>query len=271
MFNNIDEKVVEDFGKEWKTFNYQEIDDKGLEQAFNQYFYIFPFDKLSVDASGFDMGCGSGRWARLVAVKVGTLHCIDASIDALNQAKKNLKDFANCGFECASVSSSSLPENSQDFGYCLGVLHHVPDTRQGLFDCVKKLKKGAPFLLYLYYRFDNKPLWFKAIWKASDYLRQLISNLSHRQKLFFSNLIALFIYWPLSSLAYLLDKCGINTNNLPLSDYKNKSLYFLKTDALDNRFNRGLGRKRSEVDHKRCVRRAGDRTYLISLVTQNGT
>ena len=78
-----------------ETFNYQEIDDKGLEQAFNQYLYIFPFDTLSVDASGLDMGCGSDRWARLVAGKVGTLHCIDANIDALNQAKNNLKDFSN--------------------------------------------------------------------------------------------------------------------------------------------------------------------------------
>ncbi len=35
------------------------------------------------------MGCGSGRWARWVAPKVGRLHCIDPSI-AIDVARKNL-------------------------------------------------------------------------------------------------------------------------------------------------------------------------------------
>ena len=57
-----------------------------------------------------------------------------------------------------------LTANSQDFGYCLGVLHHIPDTLSGLKDCSKLLKPGAPFLLYLYYKFDNKPRWFRLIY-----------------------------------------------------------------------------------------------------------
>jgi 2-polyprenyl-3-methyl-5-hydroxy-6-metoxy-1,4-benzoquinol methylase len=43
-----------------------------------------------------------------------------------------------------------------DFGYSLGVLHHIPDAQKALSDCVKKLKLGAPFLVYLYYSFDNR-------------------------------------------------------------------------------------------------------------------
>ena len=45
--------------------------------------------------------------------------------------------------------NNSLKDNSQDFGYCLGVLHHIPDTYLGLEKCVLKLKKGAPFY-YIY-------------------------------------------------------------------------------------------------------------------------
>ena len=41
--NNIDEKVVRDFGLEWKAFNHQDIDDDLLKSAFDSYFNFFPF------------------------------------------------------------------------------------------------------------------------------------------------------------------------------------------------------------------------------------
>ncbi|MCY7329778.1 MAG: class I SAM-dependent methyltransferase, partial [Saprospiraceae bacterium] len=69
--------------------------------------------------------------------------------------------------------SVSLPDGAMDFGYSLGVLHHIPDTRAALAACVRKLKPGAPFLLYLYYAFDNRPWWFKALWRLSDVVRRL--------------------------------------------------------------------------------------------------
>ena len=91
---NIDKKVVDDFGEEWNQYSQntssKTISDNDLESAWNQYFNIFPFDDLKEDAQGFDMGCGSGRWAQFVADKVHKLNCIDPSEKALNVAKKNL-------------------------------------------------------------------------------------------------------------------------------------------------------------------------------------
>ena len=174
--NNIDNKVVDDFGKEWKAFNHQGMDNNALDSAFDSYFHFFPFANLK-DAEGFDMGCGSGRWAQFVAKKVGFLNCIDPSHLALSQAKLNLVDAANCSLECAGVDNNSLKDDSQDFGYSLGVLHHIPDTTLALQSCAKKLKSGAPFLLYLYYRFDNKPKSYYFLWKASDLLRKVICRL----------------------------------------------------------------------------------------------
>ena len=92
------------------------------------------------------MGCGSGRWAKLAAAHVRKLHCIDPS-SAIDVAKRNLVTQANCVFHQAGVDDQVLPDASMDFGYSLGVLHHVPDTGQGIRDCVRMLKPGAPFLL----------------------------------------------------------------------------------------------------------------------------
>ena len=48
-----------------------------------------------------------------------------------------------------------------DFGYSLGVLHHLEDTQAGMAACVRKLKPGAPFLVYIYYALENRPIWFR--------------------------------------------------------------------------------------------------------------
>ena len=74
----------------------------------------------------------------------------DASAEALSVARHNLGELKNCDFHCASVNNMPIDDSSLDFGYSLGVLHHVPDTTAAIRSCVQKLKMGAPFLVYLY-------------------------------------------------------------------------------------------------------------------------
>ena len=99
------------------------------------------------------------------------------------------------------MAASGLPPNSQDFGYSLGVLHHVPDTTAAIRSCADLLKPGAPLLLYLYYAFDNRPRWFRLLWRLSNAARLLIRRLPPRPKQLLTDLIALTVYWPLSRLA----------------------------------------------------------------------
>jgi len=68
--------------------------------------------------------------------------------------------YVNIVFNQTTVDAPGIPAGSQDFGYSLGVLHHVPDTAAAIRSCVTLLKPGAPLLLYLYYAFDNRPVWF---------------------------------------------------------------------------------------------------------------
>ena len=231
---NKDQKVIEDFGDEWTDFSYESktIDQAELEKNFYQYFSIFPWKDIPDQAEGFDMGCGSGRWAQFVAPKVYSLNCIEPS-KALDVAKVNLQKLDNIFFYRETTDSCSLNDQSQDFGYCLGVLHHIPDTQQALSDCARLLKKGAPFLLYLYYNLDNKPIWYRYIWKLSDFLRNIISILPRTLKKVFCSLIAALIYFPLSRLALLFELFGFNVSNFLLSDYRSKPFYQMRNDALD--------------------------------------
>jgi ubiquinone/menaquinone biosynthesis C-methylase UbiE len=233
MKKNIDEHVVADFGREWSKFDQSNVSIDELRNGFEEYFSVFPWNKLSSKAEGFDLGCGSGRWAYFCASRIGKLHCIDPAKSALEVAKKKLAKFDNCTFHNAGVDDIPLEDGSMDFGYSLGVLHHIPDTQEGINSCIKKLKPGAPFLLYLYYAFDNKPLWFKAIWRVSDILRRVVSNLPYPFKYLSSQIIALFVYFTLSRFARLMEMLGLNVSNMPLSSYRTKSINTLRTDALD--------------------------------------
>jgi ubiquinone/menaquinone biosynthesis C-methylase UbiE len=230
---NADQATVDGFGDEWSRFDQSRLSEAESRQAFEDYFRIFPWSTLPDAAVGFDLGCGSGRWARRVAPRVGTLHCIDASPAALRVAEKNLGDRPNCVFHRASVSDMPLPDDSMDFGYSLGVLHHIPDPREGLRACVKKLKRGGPFLVYLYYAFDNRPAWFRGIWRVSDLGRRVVSRLPKPLRFGVSEILAATIYLPMARTAKLLERAGVDVEQFPLASYRNGSFYAMRTDALD--------------------------------------
>ena len=246
--SNIDPKTVSSFGDEWARFDQEALGDAEHAFLFDTYFHIFPWDSLPEEAEGFDMGCGSGRWAIMVVPRIAKLACIDPSPEALAVARKKLAHFPNTVFVNAGVSDQPMPPDSQDFGYYLGVLHHIPDTAAALRDCVRMLKPGAPFLLYLYYRFDNRPLWYALVWRASDIMRRGIFRMPARMKSIVTDIVAAVVYLPLARLALLGERLGLNVDSWLLSSYRNTSFYTVRTDSRD-RFGTPLEQRftRSEI------------------------
>lgn len=252
---NIDPKTVASFGDEWSRFDQMGMTSDEAKKVFEEYFAVFPWHELPQDAEGFDMGCGSGRWAKWVAPRVGLLHCIDPSY-AINVARSNLSGCENVQFHSGSVDAPGLKECSQDFGYSLGVLHHVPDTASAIRSCVKLLKPGAPLQLYLYYAFDNRPWWFQALWRISDWGRQLTHRLHPTMKHSVTNLIAATVYWPLAKLSLILERLGFEVESVPLSFYRHHSFYTMRTDARD-RFGTPLEQRFTRTDISEMMKSAG--------------
>lgn len=248
---NVDQRTVSGFGEEWSRFDQSRLAQDELREMFDSYFRIFPWSALPQDAEGFDAGCGSGRWAACVAPRVGTLHCVDASEKALAVARNNLEGFANCAFHLASVDDLPFGDKRMDFGYSLGVLHHVPDTLGGLRACARKLKPGAPFLVYLYYAFDNRPGWYRLLWRVSDWMRRRVARLPFAVRYVVCQLIAVVVCWPLARIARLGETLGVEVSNFPLSYYRKRSLYTIRTDTLD-RFGTAL-EKRFTADEVRDI------------------
>jgi ubiquinone/menaquinone biosynthesis C-methylase UbiE len=247
VLRNVDPVTVRAFGDEWAAFDQSALSEEERKALFDAYFAVFPFESLPADAEGFDLGCGSGRWAALMAPKVRLLHCIDPAEKALEVARRNVP---GARFHLADVQSMPLADGSQDFGYSLGVLHHVPGTQEALHACVRKLKPGAPFLVYVYYALDNRPLWYRLLWRASDILRRGICRLPFGAKKAVTNLIAYTVYWPLARTSRLFGP------NFPLNAYRDASMYRLKTDALD-RFGTRLEQRFTKEQLRDMMMKAG--------------
>jgi len=253
---NLDPETVQGFGDEWSRFDQTGVSDAELDELFERYFSIFPWASLPQGAVGFDMGCGSGRWAKRVAPRVGRLHCVDASRGALEVAQRTLRALPNCTVSLASVDALPIADASMDFGYSLGVLHHIPDTKAGLGSCVRKLKPGAPFLLYLYYSLDNRPVWYRAVWRLSDALRALSSRAPYPLRAAIAIVLAALVYWPCAKVAALVDRLGYRSAGLPLAYYRRSSFYTMATDALD-RFGTRLERRFSKAEIEGMMASAG--------------
>lgn len=245
---NIDASVVKSFGEEWGKFSVH--NEESVRELRKEYFDIIDETIVNRNTYMIDIGCGSGRWTDYFTDKAGFIEAIDPS-EAVFVADNMLGEKDNVRITRASVDTIPWDDETFDFGMSIGVLHHIPDTRQALINCVKKIKKGGHFYVYLYYRFDNRGFLFKAVFYLSNVLRLIISRLPTRLKRIVCDILAVVIYWPLSRFAKLLTGIGLKklAKKIPLEPYANKPFYNLRNDCLD-RFGTKLEQRflRSEVE-----------------------
>lgn len=255
MPKSLDERTVDGFGFEWTTYDQSARDPESLSTAFARYTSIFPWDRIPTGAVGVDLGCGSGRWSRLFEERGPHVVALDASLEAIEVARIQAPD---CSHLVASARELPLARGSLDYAFSLGVLHHMPDTEGALVEIHRVLRPGAPFLVYLYYAFDNRPTWFRAIWKASDAARRAISRAPHRARLAVTRLIAATVYLPLARGSRLLARLGLPVGSLPLSAYRDQPFYVMQTDALD-RFGTRLEQRYTRAQIQTMLEAAGFR------------
>jgi 2-polyprenyl-3-methyl-5-hydroxy-6-metoxy-1,4-benzoquinol methylase len=228
---NIDEKTVTSFGEEWLKFN--TFNDEEIRRAGNEYFDIVP-DEYFVEKSVLDMGCGTGRWTKYVSQKAASIDAVDPS-QAIFAAANLLQDCANVRLSQVAVDHLPFADDSFDFVFSLGVLHHIPDTTQAMQKCVNKLKPDGYFLVYLYYNMDNRNVFFKTLFYLSNIVRLGISKLPGKLKRFFCDILAIVIYVPFVFLSIILESIGLKKiiKHIPLSYYRNKSFTIIRNDSLD--------------------------------------
>lgn len=232
ILSNIDYKTVESFGDEWNKF--AQFSESEIINIGNEYFDITNDRILNEKSYVLDLGCGSGRWSKYVASKVKFVEAVDPSQSVI-AASYLLKDVPNVRITQAGVDHIPFGDESFDFAFSLGVLHHIPNTQLALNKLAKKVKIGGHILIYLYYNLDNRSSLYKFIFKTSNLLRLFISTLPKKPKHIICDFIALSVYLPLIGLAKSAKFIFGNNlyKSIPLSYYVGKSLNIIRNDALD--------------------------------------
>lgn len=251
---NIDMATVSSFGEEWAAFSY--FSDSEIQKAGDQYFDIVK-DEWIVGKNILDVGCGTGRWSKYLSDKANDIEAVDPS-KAVFSAARLLQNNTNVRVAQAGVDTIPFEDNSFDFVFSLGVLHHIPNTEEAMKKCVKKLKPNGYFLVYLYYNFEQRGIFFRIIFLLSNLIRRIVSLLPSFFKKIACNLLAVFIYLPLINLSKIIETLGLKklSNLIPLSYYKNHSLNIIFNDALD-RFGTPLEQRFSRQEIKEMMIKSG--------------
>ncbi|QDT12270.1 class I SAM-dependent methyltransferase [Planctomycetes bacterium K23_9] len=252
---NLDPRTVESFGEEWEHFS--EFDEKDLGVIGPMYFSILlPY--LNKEVNLLDAGCGTGRWSKYLSTKVGWIEAIDPS-SAVQAAGKLLEDSPNVRITRAGIGDIPFEDETFDVVISVGVLHHMPDTFEGIARCAEKLKPGGRLFVYLYYSCDNRGTLFRLCFKASNVLRRVVAALPSVLKQIVCDILAVTVYLPLVALARVIRWFSPKSEMfrlIPLSAYYDKSFWVIRNDSRD-RFGTPLEQRFSKVEIEAMLTKAG--------------
>jgi SAM-dependent methyltransferase len=160
------------FGFQWLKHERTQLDtehDHRSELDFTRKTGLQPEDlrgKLVLDA-----GCGMGRYAEVVSRWGARVVGVDLSA-AVEAAARNLAGYPAAVFQ-ADVFSLPFAEESFDYVYSLGVLHHTPDCEQAFRRLPKLVKPGGGIAIWLYSAYNR---WYR----MSDLYRKVTRRMPPR-------------------------------------------------------------------------------------------
>ena len=175
---NIDD-VVEStgrhFGALFSGFDDETYFDDGLQVVSDRLNKNdFPIDRLQ-GKSALDAGCGGGRYSvALKGLGLGQVTGVDMSDTGLADGKERVAraGITEVEFKKGNVLDLPFPDETFDFVWSSGVVHHTSDIQKGVCELLRVLRKGGCGYLYI---IENPGGIF---WDTIELLRILLRNVS---------------------------------------------------------------------------------------------
>ena len=147
------EAHAESFGFQWKTFATVQLDSAHGSSISRSTFVEKTGWRLE-DLRGrqvLDAGCGMGRFAEVAADAGAEVHGVDLSL-AIDAARQNLGHRPSIHLYQADLMNLPFVDDTFDFIYSIGVLHHTPNPRRAFLGLTRLLRPGGVIAIWVYSR-----------------------------------------------------------------------------------------------------------------------
>jgi SAM-dependent methyltransferase len=143
--------TAENFGWQWKHFTHQ--DARYAEQFLGWIAPVTP--EFFRDKVVLEGGCGKGRHT-LLAAQWGAREVIGVDLsEAVETAFAATRSVPNAHVVQADIFRLPLARKF-DYAFSVGVLHHLPDPRQGFLSLASKVKPGGHVTAWIYGAENNE-------------------------------------------------------------------------------------------------------------------
>lgn len=149
----VKKKTGKVYGKLWEKFNFKNLTEDAIEIINTR----FNFNNLDLNIlkgkKAIDVGCGSGRFTfALKQLGCESVVGVDYGDDGLKVANQLIEKerIKSVKFLKHSVLDLPFEDESFDFVFCNGVLHHTENMEQGIKEIIRITKKSGHIWLYLY-------------------------------------------------------------------------------------------------------------------------
>jgi ubiquinone/menaquinone biosynthesis C-methylase UbiE len=170
MISDLEETTGVLFGSLWTTLSdkqYRESVELFTKRAIaNNFDLEWLKNKKCLDA-----GCGSGRYSVAMALHgAAWITAVDVSETGLLEARRRATEFPQIKFQQGSVLELPFEDETFDFVWSAGVIHHTADFDKALSELTRVLRPGGKLFLLVYGAGGFR-------WKAIKALRPIVVDL----------------------------------------------------------------------------------------------
>jgi SAM-dependent methyltransferase len=146
-----DDDYADAFALEWAAFRTAHLDSfTGLGYLDRQFRDFLDFDPSALAGKlVLDAGCGLGRFSEVVLTYGGTVVAVDLS-RAIDVAFENLTSRGHIHFLQADIFKLPFRNETFDFVYSWGVLHHTPDPPAAFQQLPLLVRPGGKLMTMVY-------------------------------------------------------------------------------------------------------------------------
>lgn len=164
------------FSFAWIKFAKKEVERQWYKDSFSYLRYIPKEIFIGEYKIGLDVGCGSGSDMIHLGQYGAKIVGIDIS-DAIKVTRDNIiNNYRLCVVQ-ADIYNLPFKNETFNFIYSFGVLHHLPDPEKGFRILCDKVKKDGFVIIYVYEDFSDRAFFEKLLLKIINFLRLITTKM----------------------------------------------------------------------------------------------